>query len=253
MKVIIKYFHSVKFTSMKYKIFIFLTLLFTAYTTHAQVSSWLKKLRGDTASKQSLTTSEVVMGLKEALNIGVQNSTQQLSAVDGFFKNAAIKILMPSEAQKVESTLRKIGLGHQVDDAIMAMNRAAEDAAKSAAPIFLQAIKDITIEDGWNILRGSDSAATLYLKSKTSLPLTNAFAPIIQQSLEKVNATKYWNTVFTSYNKIPMVQKVNPNLTAYVTDKALAGIFHEVALQEMQIRKNPAARTTQLLKKVFGK
>lgn len=253
MKVIIKYFHSVKFTSMKYKIFIFLTLLFTAYTTHAQVSSWLKKLRGDTASKQSLTTSEVVMGLKEALSIGVQNSTQQLSAVDGFFKNAAIKILMPPEAQKVESTLRKIGLGHQVDDAIMAMNRAAEDAAKSAAPIFLQAIKDITIEDGWNILRGSDSAATLYLKSKTSLPLTNAFAPIIQQSLEKVNATQYWNTVFTSYNKIPMVQKVNPNLTAYVTDKALAGIFHEVALQEMQIRKNPAARTTQLLKKVFGK
>jgi hypothetical protein len=238
---------------MKYKIFIFLILFCSSYTSHAQVSSWLKKLRGDTASKQNLTTSEVIMGLKEALSIGVQNSTQQLSAVDGFFKNAAIKILMPSEAQKVESTLRRIGLGQQVDDAIMAMNRAAEDAAKSAAPIFLQAIKNITIEDGWNILRGSDSAATLYLKSKTSQPLTNAFAPIIEQSLEKVNATKYWNTVFTSYNKIPMVQKINPNLTDYVTDKALYGIFHEVALQEVQIRNNPAARTTQLLKKVFGK
>jgi hypothetical protein len=132
------------------------------------------------------------------------------------------------------------------------MNRAAEDAAKSAAPIFLNAIKQMSISDAWSILRGSDTAATAYLRKTTTASLTNAFKPVIDNSLEKVDATKYWNTVFTAYNKVSF-NKVNPDLSAYVTDKALYGIFYEIGQQEMQIRKDPVARTTDILKKVFGK
>lgn len=201
----------------------------------------------------SLSSDEVASGLKEALNVGVQNGTQKLSEVNGFFKDAAIKILLPSEAQKAEKTLRGIGLDKQVDDAILSMNRAAEDAAKSAAPIFINAIKQMSVQDAWSILKGSDSAATTYLKQKTSSPLTEAFRPVIEKSLAKVDATKYWNAVFSTYNKMPLVNKVNTDLTAYVTEKALTGIFHEVALQETEIRKNPMARTTELLKKVFAR
>ncbi len=204
------------------------------------------------SNNSSLSTDEVAGGLKEALNAGVQKGTQQLSSVNGFFANAAIKILMPPEAQKVETTLRSAGLGKQVDDVILSMNRAAEDAAKSAAPIFLNAIKQITIQDAWNILRGGDTSATHYLRLKTTSGLTTAFSPVIQQSLDKVNATKYWNTLFTTYNKMPLVSKVNPDLIAYVTAKALSGIFYEIGQQEAEIRKNPVARTTDLLKKVFG-
>lgn len=206
-----------------------------------------------TGSNSSLSTEEVASGLKEALNKGVETGTQKLSSVDGFFKDAAIKILLPQEAQKAEMALRDVGLNKQVDDAILSMNRAAEDAAKSAAPIFTDAVKQITIQDAWSILKGNDSAATNYLKQKTTASLTEAFRPVIEKSLQKVDATRYWNTVFTSYNKMPFVTKVNPDLTAYVTEKALAGIFHEVALQEALIRKDPMARTTNLLKKVFGR
>lgn len=205
------------------------------------------------SNKGSVSTDEVANGLKEALNIGVTKGTEKLSSVDGFFKDAAIKILLPPEAKKVESTLRGIGLNKQVDEAILSMNRAAEDAAKSAAPIFINTIKQMTIHDAWSILKGNDSAATTYLKQKTTASLTEAFRPVIEKSLEKVDATKYWNAVFTTYNKMPLVNKVNPDLTAYVTEKALTGIFHEVALQEAEIRKDPRARTTNLLKKVFAK
>lgn len=203
-------------------------------------------------SKGSLSTDEVAGGLKEALNAGVEKGTQKLSAADGFFKDAVIKILLPPEAQKVEKTLRSVGLGSQVDEAILSMNRAAEDAAKSAAPIFLNAIKQMSIQDAWAILKGGDTAATGYLRSKTTSPLTEAFRPVIETSLTKVNATQYWNAVFTTYNKMPLTNKINPDLTAYVTGKALDGIFYQIALQEAQIRKNPVARTTDLLKKVFA-
>jgi uncharacterized protein DUF4197 len=198
-----------------------------------------------------LTNDEVVNGLKEALQVGTNNGTKKLSAVDGFFKDAVIKILMPPEAQKVEKTLRSVGLGKQVDDAILSMNRAAEDAAKSAAPIFINAIKGMSIQDAFGILKGGDFAATNYLKDKTTAQLTEAFRPIIENSLKKVNATKYWNTVFTSYNKFSS-EKVNPDLPAYVTDKALSGIFYQVGQEEQKIRKDPVARTTDLLKKVFA-
>ena len=158
---------------------------------------------------------------------------------------------MPQEAQKAEKTLRNVGLGKQVDDAILSMNRAAEDAAKSAAPIFINAIKQMSIQDAFGILRGGDLAATNYLKEKTTISLTEAFRPVIENSLKKVNATKYWNTVFTTYNKFSS-EKVNTDLAAYVTEKALSGIFYQVGLEEQKIRKDPAARVSDILKKVFG-
>lgn len=203
-------------------------------------------------NKDTLSTSTIISGLKEALQKGTERGAAKLSAADGFFKDAAIKILMPEEAKKVEQRLRNIGLGKQVDNAILSMNRAAEDASKSAAPIFIQAIKQMSIRDAAGILKGGDFAATNYLKDKTTNNLTEAFRPVIEQSLTKVNATKYWNTIFSAYNQFSM-QKVNTDLSAYVTEKALTGIFHEIGLQEQKIRKDPAAQTTVLLKKVFGK
>ncbi len=199
----------------------------------------------------SLSTDEIAAGLKEALSVGAQRGSDKLSAVDGFFKNAALKILMPPEAKKVEETLRGIGMGKQVDQAILAMNRAAEDATKSAAPIFVNAVKSMTIDDAMGILKGGDNAATNYLKGKTTAQLTEAFRPVIDKSLQKVDATKYWNTIFSNYNRVAS-EKINPDLPAYVTEKALAGIFTQLADEEKEIRKNPAARTTELLKKVFN-
>jgi hypothetical protein len=199
-----------------------------------------------------LNSADIGNGLKEALNKGVQDGTAKLSAMDGFFKDAAIKILMPPDAVKAEKTLRDMGLGAQVDQAILSMNRAAEDAAKSAAPIFLDAIKQMSFQDALALLKGGNTSATDYLKAKTTAPLTTAFRPVIDKSLAKVDATKYWNTVIGTYNKVPFVKKVNPDLAAYVTEKALYGIFYQIALEEVQIRQNPVARTSDLLKKVFG-
>ena len=209
------------------------------------------KMLGASAGKSSLTNDEIISGLKEALKVGTEKGANKLSAVDGFFKDAAVKILMPAEAQKAEKTLRNLGLGKQVDNAILSMNRAAEDAAKSAAPIFINAIKGMSFQDALAILRGGDNAATTYLKDKTTISLTDAFRPVIENSLKKVDATKYWNTVFTSYNKLS-ADKVNPDLSAYVTEKALAGIFYQVAQEEQKIRKDPMARTSDILKKVFS-
>jgi hypothetical protein len=211
----------------------------------------LNKVKEIGGSKNSLSSDEIINGLKEALATGTQRGTQKLSAIDGFFKDAALKILMPQEAVKAEKTLRNLGMGNLVDNAILSMNRAAEDAAKEAAPIFLNAIKGITIQDGLGILRGGDFAATEYLKGKTIASLTEAFRPVVENSLKKVDATKHWNLVFSNYNKVSM-QKVNPDLAAYVTEKALTGIFYQVGQEELKIRKDPAARATDLLKKVFA-
>jgi hypothetical protein len=210
-----------------------------------------KVLKSTTTSKSGLSNDEIVSGLKEALNVGASNASQKLSTVDGFFKDAAIKILMPAEAQKAEKKLRALGMGKLVDDAILSMNRAAEDASKSAAPIFINAVKQMSIQDALGILRGGDFAATTYLKDKTTTSLSQAFSPVIETSLKKVNATKYWNTVFTTYNRFS-TDKVNPDLSAYVTEKALAGIFFQLGLEEQKIRKDPAARITDILKKVFS-
>jgi hypothetical protein len=236
-------------------------VLVLGFSSQAQFKTILKKdssgktgvdkLFQKTSSKKGLSNEEIVQGLKEALNVGAKNASEQLSSVDGFFKDAAIKILMPPEAIKAEKKLRSIGMGKLVDDAILSMNRAAEDASKSAAPIFINAVKQMSIQDAFGILKGGDFAATDYLKSKTSSPLTEAFRPVIENSLKKVDATKYWNTVFTTYNKFSS-DKINPDLAAYVTEKSLAGIFHQVSLEEQKIRKDPLARTTDILKKVFA-
>ncbi len=225
---------------------------FICLTSHSQGLNGLLNKAKQAVTGGGLSTADISAGLKEALTNGTNKGTATLSQVDGFFGNAAVKILLPPEAQKVESTLRSMGLGKQVDDAILSMNRAAEDACKSAAPIFVNAIKQMSFEDAANILRGSDTAATGYLRGKTTADLTTAFSPVIKQSLEKVDATKYWNTLITTYNKIPFQKKVNPDLAAYVTDKSLNGVFYQIALQEKSIRQDPAARTSDILKKVFG-
>ena len=220
---------------------------FFACTTLQQTAGSFPSATTGTNPSQS----QIVDGLKQALTIGAQNSTNRLSAVDGFFADAAIKILMPPEVQQVEKTLRQFGLGSLVDKTILSLNRAAEDAAKSATPIFTDAIKQMTITDALGILQGGDFAATNYFKEKTTASLTATFKPVISQSLNKVDATKYWSDMFSAYNKFA-TKKVPTDLSAYVTQKAIDGIFHEVALEEQKIRKDPAARVTDLLKKVFG-
>jgi len=251
------------------KLIFSLSLFLLMNTSHAQILKGLLNNSKDTSANNavsavsgiikggsngtSLSKDDIINGLKQALELGANNSVTKLSALDGYFKNNAIKILMPPEAQKVEKTLRDMGLGNEVDNAVLAMNRAAEDAAKSAAPIFVNAIKGMTIQDGMQLLQGGDSAATHYLREKTTASLTTAFKPIVAQSLEKVDATKYWNSVFSTYNKVPFVKKINPDLTSYVTEKALNGLFFQVAQEEQKIRKDPLARTTDLLKKVFAK
>jgi len=229
-----------------------LVILFSLSISVSQAQV-LKSILNTVTNKNNTSTgsSEIADGLKQALQVGTERGVQKLSVVDGYFANAAIKILMPEEAKKVEQKLRAIGFGGQVDNAILAMNRAAEDAAKSAAPVFINAIKQMTIQDALGILRGGDFAATNYLKTKTTTDLTNAFRPIIEESLNKVNATKYWSTLFNTYNKFSF-NKVNPDLSAYVTERSLYGIFFQLGLEEQKIRKDPAARTTDLLRKVFG-
>jgi hypothetical protein len=243
---------------MKKIITLFILAAFFSTTSEGQgLNGLINKAKNAVSGKPgALSNDDIVSGLKEALTVGSQKGSSALSQVDGFFGNAALKILLPPEAQKVESTLRKVGLGKQVDDAILSMNRAAEDACKSAAPIFGNAIKQMSFQDALGILKGSDTAATGYLRGKTTADLTTAFRPVIEQSLEKVNATKYWNTLITSYNKVNFLgggQKINPDLSAYVTDKALSGIFFQVAIEEKSIRKDPLARTSEILKKVFAK
>ncbi|GAC1389592.1 MAG: DUF4197 domain-containing protein [Ginsengibacter sp.] len=198
-----------------------------------------------------MSSADIVNGLKDALALGAEKSTSRLSSADGFFKDAAVKILMPPEVSKVQTKLQMLGLGSLVDNAVLSMNRAAEDASKSAAPIFLQAIKGMSIKDALSILKGSDTSATSYLRSSTLTQLSAAFAPIIQASLKKVDATKYWTDVFTAYNRFSL-NKVDTDINSYVANKALNGIFYYVAQEEKNIRANPAARATNILKKVFG-
>lgn len=225
-----------------------LLLTSTGCETSQQI---LNNLPANLPTSGGLSSAQIAAALKEALTIGTQNSANKLSAANGFFANAALKILMPPEAQKVENTLRNVGLGSVVDKAILSMNRGAEEAAKSAAPIFVNAIKQMTITDALGILKGGNSAATNYFKDKTTAALTSAFKPVIGDALKKVDATKYWSDLFSVYNKFSSTP-VNTDLTAYVTEKAIAGIFQEVAVEEQKIRQDPAARVTDLLKTVFG-
>ncbi len=239
---------------MKQITFIASLLLSITYSNAQSLDALIKKTTSQLTQNTkgfSVSSNEISNGLKEALIIGVSKGSSALSQPDGFFANAALKILLPAEAKKIESTLRNVGMGKQVDEAILNMNRAAEDACKSATPIFTNAIKQMTVTDAIGILKGSDTAATSYLQTKTSTELTNAFRPVIENSLQKTNATSQWRTLVNAYNQFSF-KKINPDLVAYVTEKSLSGIYQQIAIEEKEIRKNPAARTTDLLKKVFA-
>jgi hypothetical protein len=204
------------------------------------------------SNSKGLTEKDAADGIKEALVNGTSESVKLVSIADGYWGNPEIKIPFPSEAKEMESKLRTIGMGKKVDEFNESMNRAAEKAANEAKPIFIAAIKGLTVKDAINIVKGVNNAATMYLKNTTSTELNNKFQPIIKTSLDNVNATKYWSDLITVYNKIPMVKKMNPNLTEYVTEKAINGLFIMIAKEELKIRKDPKARTSELLKKVFG-
>lgn len=220
--------------------------------TSAQINQALDNVNKSLGGEKPLTTAEVAEGLKEALVKGISTGADLVSVTDGYFKNPEIKIPFPPDVKKVEDAVRKIGLGSQVDKFVMTLNRGAEDAAKEAKPIFIAAIKSMTIQDAWAILRGEDNAATEYLKRTTSAQLKEKFKPVIQNSLNKVSATKYYGEIVSRYNQIPLVEKVNPNLDDYATDKAIEGLFVMIAKEEKNIRQDPVARTTELLKRVFG-
>ncbi len=194
----------------------------------------------------------IAAGLKEALNNGITKQVSKLTATDGFYKNSAVKILLPDELNKVDAGLRSIGLGSLADEGLKVLNRAAEDAVKEATPIFVNAITNMTFTDAKTILLGSQNAATTYLQNSTSNALYAKFNPVIANSLTKVGANKVWTNIITKYNSIPLVTKVNPDLNDYVTSQAMAGVFKMIAVEEQNIRTNVSARTSSLLQTVFA-
>ena len=208
---------------------------------------------GNSKGLLNLSTIDISKGLKEALNKGIEKQVTKLTAVDGFYKNELVKILLPEELQKVDRTLRKIGLSSLADEGILMLNRAAEDAVKESTPIFVDAIKNMNFIDSKNILLGNENAATTYLQTSTTAPLYAKFNPVIQTSFAKVGADKVWSSIINKYNNIPLVNKVNPDLTDYTTNKALEGVFKMIAIEEKNIRTDLNARTSNLLIKVFAK
>jgi hypothetical protein len=203
--------------------------------------------------KSGFSEQDAVAGIKEALVKGTGNSVNLVSKPDGYFKNPEIKIPFPENAKMIESKLRTIGMGSQADEVILSINRAAEDAGKQAEPIFVNAIKGMTVQDALNIVSGKSDACTQYLSRTTTPELKAKFAPVIKASLDKVDATRLWTDVMKTYNQLPFVAKQNPDLSGYVADKAIQGLFIMIAKEELKIRQNPEARTTEILKKVFGK
>jgi len=204
-------------------------------------------------SGSGVTENEAGQGIKEALAKGVTTAVLNLNKTDGFFGSNIYKMLLPPDAQKIETTLRKAGMGAQVDKAILAINRGAEDAVGFAKDIFISAIKEMTLTDALNILKGNKDAATQYFKQKTSEKLIAAFTPSVKSSLDKVEATKYYGDIVTKYNSFPTTfKKVNPDLPSYVVGKSVDALFDQVAKEEANIRDNPMARTSEILKKVFG-
>lgn len=200
-----------------------------------------------------ITEGEAANGIRDALSNGISTAITNLGRENGFFGDKAYKLLLPPDAAKVEGTLRDIGLGSQVDRAILQINRAAEDAVGYAKPIFANAIKEMTIQDALGIVRGGNSAATDYFRNKTREQLLQAFRPSIQQSLDRLQATRYYSDIVSMYNKLPTTRnKVSPDLTGYVVGRATDALFDQIEKEEANIRANPAARTTEILKKVFG-
>jgi len=227
-----------------------LIILVASFGSYGQYPVGIKQLLDPV--KGGLSEKDAASGIREALVKGTGESVKIVSKVDGYLANPAIKIPFPPEAKDIETKLRAIGLGSQVDEVVTSLNRAAEDAAKSAEQVFVSAITAMTISDAINIVKGKNDAATRYLERTTSPELKEKFRPIIKTSLDKVDATRLWTDLIRQYNQITFVKKQNPDLTGYVTDKAIAGLFVMVAGEEAKIRQNPAARTTELLRRVFG-
>jgi hypothetical protein len=232
-------------------------ILFLAFITilgfqnaEAQFLKDAKKLLN--SGSKGFTEKDAADAIKEALENGTNQSVKLVSVADGYWGNPEIKIPFPPEAKEMESKLRAIGMGKKVDEFNVSMNRAAEKAGSEAKPIFIAAVKGMTVKDAINIVKGENNAATMYLKNTTSPELNQKFQPVIKGALDNVNATKYWSDLITAYNKIPLVKKMNPDLTGYVTGKAIDGLFIMIAKEEVKIRKDPMARTSELLKKVFG-
>jgi hypothetical protein len=199
-----------------------------------------------------LSNADIASGLRQALDLGIDKQVTKLTQEDGFFKNELVKILLPEELQKVDNALRKIGLSSLADEGLKVLNRAAEDAVKEATPIFVSAVKDITFDDAKTILLGEENAATTYLTTKTQTDLYNKFKPVIDNSFSKVGADQIWTNLITKYNNIPLTNNVNPDLTDYVTNEALEGVYTMIAVEEKEIRTKVSSRTSDILQKVFA-
>lgn len=223
-----------------------------AKTNSAAVIDKANTIVKGSPSAPSLTNDEVVQGLKEALTVGTNNSSGMASKVDGYLKNPKVFIPWPEEAKDMRAKLIKMGMQKKVTEFETSLNRAAEEAAKKAAPVFVDAVTGMSIGDGFAILNGSDSAATHYLREKTTAPLKEKFMPIVKEAVVKVKVTSYWKPLATAYNKIPGVKKQNPNLDDYVCNKAINGLMLLILDEESKIRKDPMARVSDILKKVFG-
>ncbi len=234
------------------KIYLLLIILPLSSCSQIDFNKITKEVDKTISGEKPLTNDEIIRGLKEALRVGSNNASGSASKLDGFFKNQIIKIPFPPEAREMESKLRSLGMSKQVDDFILTVNRAAEEAAKQSASVFVNAITSMNINDGISILRGADTAATGYLRKTTGNQLHDMFKPVIKNATQKVEVTKYWNPLATTYNSIPFVTKVNTDLEEYITQRALSGLFYLVSQEEVKIRKDPAARVSELLKKVFG-
>jgi len=232
---------------------LFLIVAISFACTFESCAQFLKNLQKAVEGQTSAyTEQDAASAIREALVSGTGKGVDIVSVVDGYLGNPEIRIPFPPEAAQIESTLRNAGFGSKVDQVVTSINRAAELAATEAKPIFVSAITGMTITDAINIVRGPDNAATEYLKRTTTTGLTNAFQPVIADALEKVDATKYWDDLINTYNKIPFVKKMDPDLARYVTGQAIIGLFVMIAKEELNIRKDPLARTSELLKKVFG-
>lgn len=212
----------------------------------------LQNVINELPQTSGISNEDMAAGLRQALDLGIDKQVTKLTQTDGFYKNELVKILLPEELQKVDDALRKVGLSSLADEGIKALNRAAEDAVKEATPIFVNAVKEITFNDAKNILLGEDNAATEYLTSKTQTQLYNKFKPVISNSFGKVGADQIWNNLITKYNNLPLTNNVNPDLTDYVTNEALKGVYTMIAVEEKEIRTKVSSRTTDLLKKVFA-
>lgn len=233
---------------------VFLGATFTACDVLEEAASMVTTTT-NTNSTPALTNTEVISGLKEALNVGIKNSVNLTSVTDGFLGNAAIRLPFPEDALKVKQKALDWGLSGQVEKFETTLNRAAEEATKEALPIFVDAISNMSISDGFSILNGGDGAATKFLKDQTTAKLVAAFSPKVEAAIAKVKLTEYWNPIITKYNSAMSLtggEKLNPDLNKYVTEKAIAGLFHMVEQEENKIRKDPMARVSDILQKVFG-